>query len=257
MTFLLVDDVETSHVLEPLRAGWLAPGFPFELRTGLTAADVGPSAAALVPSAEIAGLRETHLVVPDVAIVASGAGSIAMRTPVRPDEVEETDVRLYGASSTAETLARATLEPFYGIRPRMWLAGDAPDAQVVVVEGAEAHLPPEAGFAEDLVRAWFILTGQPVVTHLLVVPRDDDPAAVVAAMTAVHDLAHERRRDVRQAVAERTGLGRERLVEMAAARRYRLDASDRRALLMLLQRGNKGSALPYVWSVDYVGGEPE
>jgi predicted solute-binding protein len=256
MTLLLVDDFETSLLVESLREGWLETDLPFDLRAGLTAADVGPQDAALIPTAEIAHLRETHLVVPEVAIVASGAGSIAMRTPVRPDEVEETDVRLYRASSTAETLARATLEPFYGIRPRAWLAEDAPEAQVVLVEGADAHTPPEAGFAEDLVRAWFILTGQPVVTHLLIVPRDGDPAAIVAAMTSVRDLAQERRRDVRRAVAERYGVDRERLVEIAAARRYRLDVADRRALLMLLQRGNKGSALPYVWRIDYVGGEP-
>ena len=116
----------------------------------------------------------------DVAVIADGNGAIAMRTPVRPDEVEATPVRLLDTSGIAELLARATLRPFYGIEPTGWVRdGDSPEAaraEVVIVEGAEALREPEAGFSEDLSRAWFILTAQPVVSHVLLVPRALPPA---------------------------------------------------------------------------------
>ena len=81
--------------------------------------------AALVPSAEIAKLQSTHAVVPGVAVISESHGFIAMRVPVRPDEVGSTGVRLYGVSSTAEVLARATLESFYGIVPSSWTEDDS------------------------------------------------------------------------------------------------------------------------------------
>ena len=107
-----------------------------------------------------------------VAVIADGNGAIAMRTPVRPDEVERHQcgfsIRVASPSSW-----RATLRPFYGIEPTSWVRdGDSGGGrEVVIVEGAEALREPEAGFSEDLSRAWFILTAQPVVSHVLLVPR--------------------------------------------------------------------------------------
>ena len=62
----------------------------------------------------------------------------------------------------------------------LWLRGrlrrnqgrKAPLANLIVrllhvLEGADALRPIEGGFAEDLCRAWFILTALPVVTHIL------------------------------------------------------------------------------------------
>src|SRR5262249_59175360 len=109
----------------------------------LPADDVG-----LIPTAEVALLQESHQVVPDVAVLAAGDGAIAMRVPVRPDEIASTAVRLYDASGTAEILARATLQPFYGITPTAWTSDDSTGAQVAIVEGADALREPEAGLAE-------------------------------------------------------------------------------------------------------------
>ena len=136
----------------------------------------------------------------DIAVIADGNGAIAMRTPVRPDEVEATPVRLLETSGLAELLARATLRPFYGIEPTGWVRdGDSPEAaraEVVIVEGAEALREPEGGFSEDLSRAWFILTAQPVVSHVLLVPR----ALSSADLENVVDVP--RRRENRGAGAE-------------------------------------------------------
>lgn len=256
MTLLLHDVLATAPLVYPFTAGWVETDLAVEPRVTLFAADVPADAAALVPAAEIAFLHETHVVVPEIAVVFEQMGPIAMRVPVRPDEVERTAIRLYDASGTAEILARATLEPFYGIPPAEWVRDDRPDAQVVIVEGADALNPPEAGFSEDLVKAWFVLTGQPLVSHLLVAPKGLDPAPVVTAMERARAIGHERRRDLRKAAAERFGVERERLTELAAATRFELAEGDRRALMMLLQRGNRGSAYPYAWQISFAG-DPE
>jgi predicted solute-binding protein len=251
---LLHDTIATAPLTFPLSAGWLEPAFSFELRTTLRAADVGSTDAALVPSAEIAILQETHVVLPDVAVIAEQIGCVAMRTPLRPDEVGPTPVRLWDASGSAEILARATVQPFYGILPTAWTPDDSAQARVVVLEGATAIQPPEAGFTEDLIRSWFILAGQPFVSHLLVVPKDlsrGDVDPVLSALANARDLAHDRRRDLRRTLAERHELDRDRIAAIHNAQRYRLEEDDQRALIMLLQKGNKGSAYPYPWEVPY------
>lgn len=255
MRIVLHDTLATAPYLLPHTLGWVESSLPIAAAKDLRGRDVAADEAALIPSAEVAHLQETHQVVPDVAVIAAGDGAIAMRVPVRPDEIESTPVRLYEASGTAEILARATLQPFYGITSTAWSAGDAPEAQVVVVEGAEALRAPEAGLSEELTRAWFILTGQPVVSHILVVPRSLDRPAVapiVEVLNALRATAHERRRDLRKHLADAEGIDRDRLARLFAAQRLSLEPADRRALLMLLQHGNHGSAYPYVWNLTYL-----
>ncbi len=104
-----------------------------------------------------------------------------MRSPVRPDEIDSASILLYDVSGTAELLARATIWPFYGIKAAAWSTEANGSAAITIVDGIAALEPVEAGFSEDLVRAWFILTDQPVVTHLLAVPAnapEDDVAQV-------------------------------------------------------------------------------
>ena len=175
---LLIDDTfATATYTVPITSGWVSPpdGITVEIAHRLTDGFRIGGGIVLAPASEILHLQQTHEVAGDVAVIADGNGAIAMRTPVRPDEVEATPVRLLDTSGVAELLARATLRPFYGIEPASWVRDDdAPEAaraEVVIVEGAEALREPEAGFSEDLSRAWFILTAQPVVSHVLLVPR--------------------------------------------------------------------------------------
>ena len=84
----------------------------------------------------------------------------------------------------------------------------------MIVEGADALRPPEAGFSEDLVRAWFILTGEPVVSHLLVAPKGAARAEIepaIALLEQARQVGHERRRELRGSVTERAGLDRDRV----------------------------------------------
>jgi predicted solute-binding protein len=252
---LMHDTLATAPLTIPLKSDWIVPALPVETRPSLTASDLATDDIALLPAAEIALLHESHRVVPDIAAVSDQRGAISMRVPVRPDEIRITPVRLWNATSTAELLARATLHPFYGITPGDFTSDDNARAQVIVLEGAEALQPPEAGFAEDLVRAWFVLTAQSFVSHILVAPYHFDRVALQPAMQTLTELratGHERRKDVRRSVAETTGLDPNLVTEFFLAQHYELNSDDRRSLLMLLQRGHRGSPFPYVWEITYL-----
>jgi predicted solute-binding protein len=248
---LLIDDafaVATYSV--PIASGW-APAperIAVDLVARLTAAQIAADDVALLPSAELLALSHSHAVLTAAAVVADAVGAIAMRTPVRPDEVAATPVRLLDTSATAEVLTRATLMPFYGIEATGWERDDAAQAaraEVVIVEGAEALRDPEGGFSEDLSRAWFILTAQPVVSHVLLAPRDLEPEqcqAVTTFLDAARAEGLARRRDWRPRLAGEHGIGPDRANAFWAAQRLQLDQADRAALLDLLRRGASGTS---------------
>lgn len=249
MRVLIDDTLVTAPLTMPLRQGWLeAEALSLRLRLG--AADVAPDDAALLSSGESTELAESHAIVPEVAIVCDGVGAIAMRTPVRPDGIEETPIRLYGVSRTAELLMRATLRPFFGITAAGFIDNadvDGAAAEVVVVEGEDALRTPEVGFQEDLCRAWFILTGLRFVSHVFVVPTGTPNDAVRVAIGSLQRLVGagvERRREVRVALATDDDLDRDRLVEVTNRLRYRMEPPDVDSLHMLLARGSWGTTYP-------------
>jgi predicted solute-binding protein len=250
MRLLIDDTLATKTYTIPISSGWLPAPLDLDvsLIEHLTANAIAPEDAALISSSELSALQTTHDVVPDVAVIADGVGAVAMRTPARPDEIEATPVRLLTTGGLAALLARATLHPFYGITPTRWIRDDEdPDAaraEVVIVEGTEALREPEAGFSEDLARAWFILTAQPVVGHILVVPRDlpaVETNQIAGFLTAARSAGLERRREWRVPLMERAGVGRDRASAFWAAQRFTLGADDRRALLELLANGSQGT----------------
>jgi predicted solute-binding protein len=243
----------TIPLIESLVAEGSSAG-EIEWRRRLSGVDVGEESAALIESAEVAHLAGSHQVIPDVAVVLPQTGPVQLRTPVRPDEIERSEVVLYETGGTAELLARATLEPYFGILPTAWHREPSAGAQAVVVDGVSALLPHEGGHVEDLCRAWFILTGEPVVNHVLVAPKNatsSEVQAVADALLGARAETSSRRRELYPAAAEREGLDIDALRDLFRAIRWSLEESDRRSLLMLLQRGNKGSSYPYVWELTY------
>jgi len=258
MAILLDDALLAAPIRLPLVEGWIETDIPIEVRAGLRAADVGPGDIALIASSESTLLATTHIVASEVAVVAEGISPIVMRTAVRPDEVEETLIRLLNVSGTGEMLIRALLKPFFGITAssaQFITADDDPraaSAEVVVLEGLDALLEPEAGFQSDLAQAWYILTGSYFVSHVVVIGLEAqargqaDPAlAVLKAATA---LGIERRREVRTIMAGDSEVGthvdRERLAEMTNSLSFTLDADDQRSLLNMIARGSWGSRYP-------------
>ena len=259
---LLIDDTfATATYTVPITSGWVSPpeAVRVEVTNHLTVDSATEESVVVAPASLILRLQQTHQVAGDIAVIADGNGAIAMRTPVRPDEVEATLVRLLDTSGSAELLARATLRPFYGIEPTGWVrADDSPEAaraEVVIVEGAEALREPEGGFSEDLSRAWFILTAQPVVSHVLLVTRALPPADLTSVLNFIDAARTEglaRRREWRPKLADREGVGRDRASAFWAAQRLKLELADRRALLDLLSKGSQGTSDPLPANVDFV-----
>ncbi|MGD9714822.1 MAG: MqnA/MqnD/SBP family protein [Thermomicrobiales bacterium] len=241
---LLHDALTTANIIQPLRLGWVQHEFDVDLSEKLESGDVDAGSFALIPSPEITLLVDSHNILAAVAVVDEQSSAIAMRTPVRPDDIEASDVVLYETNATAEVLARALLWPFFGITARSLSALPNAEAQVTIVEGALALQEPETGQSLDLGRSWFVMTGMPLVSHVLIGPRNASSAeqsAVVSALNESLSEAHARRRELRQRFDTQYSVDRERLVSYFAGQRYRLDAGDREALVALLVRGAGGS----------------
>jgi hypothetical protein len=249
MTILLDDALVTAPIRIPLTEGWTTSGIPFEVRPHLQAADIGAGDVALISSAEATLLAETHLIASEIAVVVEGIGPIVMRTPVRPDGIEETPIRLRDVSSTGEMLMRALLRPFFGITASTFVTSDddpnVANAQVVVVEGLDALIEPEGGFQSNLAQGWYILTGSHLVSHVLVGGVDAQVNGAfdqaIATLKEAVALGVERKRDVRSLVAGDSEVDREVLAEMTNNLSFTLDADDKRSLLNLIARGTWGS----------------
>lgn len=250
MRLLLDDALTTAPLVYPLSASWVDghPEVEIAVETGLAAGAVQAGELALLPAAEVTLLQASHQVVPDVGVVAGNSGAVAMRCPVRPDEIGLTTVRLWEINGTAELLARATLHAFYGIYASSWTRDDAPEAEVAIVDGANAIVPPEAGYSEDLCRAWVILTSFRAVDQVLVAPRSltrADVGPVLDLFAAAKEIGHERRRELRRAVAERYGISdRDHLAAVMNEYSYSVGPDEQRSLLDLLRRGTAGSPYP-------------
>lgn len=248
MTILIDDTLATAQIAVPFSEGWVESAVEAIVRPNLRASDIGRADVALLAVPEATLLTESHVIAPEVAIIFDGIGPIAMRTPVRPDGVDETIVRLLDAGPTAEVVMRALLRPYFGITATRFASSDddprASEAQVIVVDGAMGLEQPESGFQDDLARAWFILTGQALVSHVTVVgvealAREADPE--IHALRAAAALGVERRRDVRGIVAGRWDVNRDALAELTNRIRFAMTPEDRQSLQSLIARGTWNS----------------
>jgi len=250
MTLYLDDSLMTAMVRLPLTEGWVETDVPYEVRKNLTAGDVGRGDVALIAGPEASLLGPTHFIDPAVAVVVEAVSPIVMRTPIRPDGVEETPIRMLDTGPTAELLIRALLRPYFGISASSFVrdADDpaAAEAQVVIVDGAMGLSEPPSGFQEDLAKAWFILTNASVVHYVTVVGVEAEARGAEAELDLLRravEAGVERRRDVRRLIAEGEDLDHERLVELTNRMRFMLTAEDRQSLRNLLARG--------IWGTQY------
>jgi hypothetical protein len=193
-----------------------------------------------------------HAIHPDVGIVVRDRGVVALQSAVRPDELDRPAVWLRVSGPTPELLARATVGQYFGFRVRDWVGEEwAGEAEAVVVDEAAALAPLEAGFREDLTRAWFVLTGLPFVTHLLAVPNDAEPeqvAAVAEWIASGGGLDREQRRAVREEITGATGATLEDITSLMTGIRGQLTLDDRRSVAELLARSGVSDQIgPVRW----------
>jgi len=251
MTLFIDESLITAPIWAPIREGWIETDVDVDIRAGLKAADVGPGDVALISGPEAARLARTHFIDPSVAIVVEAVSPIAMRTPVRPDGVEETPIRMLDSGPTAEVLMRALLRPYFGITASTFVT-DAEDpagadAQVVVVDGVLGLSEPEDGYQEDLAKAWFVLTGAATVHAVTVVGVEAEARGADAELALLKEavaVGTERRRDVRRIMASDEELDRDRLVRLTNTMRFEMTAEDRQSLRNLMARGTWGTDYP-------------
>jgi len=248
MAILIDDTLATAQISVPFSESWLESDVEVVVRPNLRASDAGRADVVLLPVPEATLLTESHLIAPEVAVIFNGIGPIAMLTPIRPDGVEETIVRLLDTGPTAEVVMRALLRPYFGITATRFASSDddprASEAQVVVVDGAMGLEQPETGFQDDLSRAWFILTGQALVSHVTVIGVEAfarGSGREVEALRSAAALGVERRREVRGIVAQRWNVDRDALAEMTNRMRFALTPEDRQSLESLIARGTWNS----------------
>lgn len=249
MTLLIDDNLMTGMIATPLREGWIETDVSVEVVPNLTADRIGRTDVALISVAEAATLVDTHYIDPSIAVVSGEPpmSTIAMRTPVRPDGIDESPIRMIDTNPTAELLMRALLRSFYGISADGFVrdADDlaATNAQCVVIDGRMGLTEPEAGYQDDLVKAWFVLTGTRVVYAVAVVGVDADGGEPeLGLLRSALDLGQARRRDVRRILAgEDEAIDREKLGTITNALRYELDQADIQSASNLLARGTWGT----------------
>jgi hypothetical protein len=205
---------------------------------------------ALLGSIDACLLADRYTIITDVAVASRHNGAVALRTSVRPDELEEVAIELDGVSRTAEAIARATVARFFGITVTDWTRDGSGDA-AVVLEGYDAFIEePEPAVVNDLVRAWFIMSGLPVATHVLVAPTellDSDPAAVERVVYQLKTAAAtgvDRRREIRRNLHEHFPGDRDRLVAFHTEQTLSLTKTVRKGWLDLIRRVGHSMELP-------------
>lgn len=249
MTLYIDDNLMTGMFAVPLREGWLETDVPYEVAPNLTSDRVGRGDVALISVAESASLIDTHFIDPSIAVVSGEPpiSTIAMRTPVRPDGIDESPIRMIDTTPTAELLIRALLRPFFGITADGFVFDSsnpaAADARCVVIDSLLGLTEPELGHQEDLVKAWFVLTGTPVVYAVAVVGVEADGGeSELDLLRSALDLGIERRRDVRRILAgEDESIDRDKLASITNGLKYLLDVADIHSAGNLLARGTWGT----------------
>ncbi|MFN8512097.1 MAG: MqnA/MqnD/SBP family protein [Chloroflexia bacterium] len=217
---LLLDDTPSIAPLALAHElGWVM--LPLERIAGLTAqtAQRRPEALLFAPVAEYPDLQQSYTILPTLVGGGNYNAAIVLVADRPLEEIDACAVDLADSSRTAEALARGTLRKFYGLNPVAWLRDERPeDPNLPVVEireGGEAlHLLDEPGnrVVVELGRAWFILTGLPPVTHLLLAPDallradPDAPRAVSEAIAVANTVLRDRRDDLRQELSTRYGV---------------------------------------------------
>lgn len=264
---LLLDDTPTIAPLAlalELGLATLPATVQTRPRVDANVARAQPDALVLVPIAEYAVLQDDYVIIPELACGGHHNAGIVLIGDRRLDAIDDPLVDLADVSRGTELLARATLLKFYGMAASAWLRdGDTPPPftgegvdqrhTIEIREGGEAlHMLDAPGEAEvsDLGRSWFILTGLPPVTHLLLVPKRllDTPAltALVGALPMALAATHERRREIRRDLADRYGVSRELLSDFYADQFLTLTGDAQKSLLALFPAGAWGMDLPTV-----------
>jgi predicted solute-binding protein len=247
---ILEANVTTAQIAYPFQREWISSPDWLVLRDRVSDEFLADGTdCALVDALTATKYLDTYSVVADVALVSNHRSAIAMQTDSRPDEIEHATVQLGNVSRTAEGLARATVHHFYGIDVVDWYRSQQ-DAEVRIVEDAEALQRPEAKNVEDLARAWFILTSMAIPTHVFIAPtavlEANQPSVrkMVETLRSAIDISLERRRELRRNLSADLDIDREALTELHNDQKTRLTRNARKGWIDLTNRVSRALDLP-------------
>jgi predicted solute-binding protein len=127
----------------------------------------------------------------------------------------------------------------------------AADASLAPADETAEHEAPArpGGYVEDLARAWFVLTGLPWVSHLLLAPHAvalDRPVELAAVVGALRDSLQRGREQEAAVIAEaaaRLGLPTRTLRDFFRMRRHQLGEREQQALAAFYQRAARHAGL--------------
>lgn len=217
-------------------------------RPGLDTLQREPGAA-LLDALDALALVPRVSIATDLAVATQHTSVVALATPERPDRIGSATVRLGQCRSASEALARATIEPFYGIRIERWVRetcepDDHPSLRVLEDEAACAPLSERF---HDLGRAWFVLTGEPFVSHLLVYSADlpqDRARQLASVLRDVPAQLRQRASELASDLAAAQALDAGRLHAFLIEAVDPLTPKARRGLAELVRRSRSGLPLP-------------
>ncbi len=261
---LVDDNMTTALIAEPLRKNWVEGAEDVELVTNLDAETVSQRGlCALVGSVDAVLLSDRYTVATDVGLASWHSGAISLWTPVRPDDVDDVSIDLNGVSRTAEAVARATIPRYFGMTLRGFSQEEA-SGQAEVREHQNAILEIESGQLNDLIRAWFILSGLPMVTHALVIPNEligRDPDQVRRIVERIREAAQtgvKRRREIRRNMHDLYPVDRDQLVTFHNEQTIALSKTARKGWLDMVRRIGRPMGLPQPEAISFVTvAEPE
>jgi predicted solute-binding protein len=289
---VLADEAILLPLIGAIRMGWVtAPGAVRWVRPTQVEAVAGEHTVVLASPLAYARLAATHVIVSDVAVATEPRGAVALASERRPDEIGDVEIDTRDASPAAEALAAILRVQHFGAGgrwqmtrtpglapPARLLEGDAALPALVAAETAASRraalqvaaeratgvtepndedaeaegAAQPGGHVEDLARAWFVLTGLPWVSHLLLAPRSLvlDPPTELAALVEVFRTSLRRGREQEAELlaeaAARLGLPTQPVRELVRMARYTLGEREQKALASFYQRATRFAGLAAV-----------
>jgi chorismate dehydratase len=221
----------------------LVPGTPAQLnewlRTGQI--DLGP-----VSSIAYARNHQSLVLLPDLSIAAEGeVGSVLLFSKDRIDRVDGHKIALTTSSAAGAALVKVLCQYYYHIKAQF--VEMAPDLDSMLQEASACLLIGDDALrarrkaqnlvVEDLGKAWWVLTGLPMVFAVWAVRREvaesnaEELKALVSTLREARRMGQENLPTVIEAAKPRTGLTEEELRNYYTLQKYDLGPRFRKGLL--------------------------
>jgi chorismate dehydratase len=275
LQFGLSEDIDLWPLFYPFTAGWAylpsevkaVTGTPYENEQRLLAGELD---VALVSPLTYASHQDILYMLP-TPIRSSDLSSdaICLISKKRPDQYEKPLVASAASSAMGTVLLRVLAGRYYGFEPELVTVTSEAAAleslngasDISILSGEAAIKAAKASvsrgyFAEDLTKAWWILTGVPLPLGLFALRRDWVTAnkataeaqvrALLLSMRSALQHSREQMDTLCEQAATRSGIAAEELEGHYRQQRYELREQQLRGLFEFYRRANELGLAPLV-----------